>query len=54
MPAAEKHIGIIYNISSSSAIAFMDDSVASMERTLGGKVTASVRLVLLLQFPSAR
>ncbi len=37
MPAAEKHIGIIYNISSSSAIAFMDDSVVSMERTLGGK-----------------
>ena len=37
MPQSEKHIGIIYSISSSSAIAFMDDSVVSMERTLGGK-----------------
>src|SRR5271157_2165625 len=37
MPAAEKHIGILYNISSSSATAFMDDSVVSMERTLNGK-----------------
>ena len=38
MPAAEKHIGTIYSISSSNAIAFMDDSIVSMERTLGGKV----------------
>ncbi|HTR80638.1 MAG TPA: DUF87 domain-containing protein [Bacteroidota bacterium] len=38
MPAAEKHIGVIYSISSSTAIAFLDDSITAMERTINGKV----------------
>ena len=37
MFATEKHVGIIYSISSSTAIAFLDDSVVSMERALNGK-----------------
>ncbi|MGA7159957.1 MAG: ATP-binding protein [Bacteroidota bacterium] len=37
MPATDKHIGNIYSISSSTAIAFLDDSIVSMERTLNGK-----------------
>ena len=37
MPSSEKHVGIIYSVSSSTALAFLDESVASMERTLKGK-----------------
>ncbi|MGA9408481.1 MAG: ATP-binding protein [Bacteroidota bacterium] len=37
MPASEKHVGTIYSISSATAIAFLDDSIVSMERTLNGK-----------------
>ncbi|HTY10476.1 MAG TPA: ATP-binding protein [Bacteroidota bacterium] len=37
MPASEKHIGTIYSISSSSAMAVLDNTIISMERMLGGK-----------------
>src|SRR3990172_11325025 len=37
MPSTEKHLGVIYSINSPTAIALLDDSIASMERTLSGK-----------------
>lgn len=37
MPSADKHIGVIYSISSSIAVAYLDDTLVSMERTLNGK-----------------
>lgn len=37
MPSTEKHLAVIYSINSSTAVALLDDSIASMERTLSGK-----------------
>ena len=36
--ASEKHIGVLYEISSSTATILLDDSLVSMDRTIGGKV----------------
>ncbi|HTX19812.1 MAG TPA: helicase HerA-like domain-containing protein [Bacteroidota bacterium] len=37
MSSAEKHIGVVYSISTLTALAFLDDSLTKMERTINGK-----------------
>ncbi len=37
MPASEKHIGVVYSISTLTALAYLDDSLTTMERTFNGK-----------------
>lgn len=37
MSTTEKHLGVIYSISSSTAVALLDDTIVSMERTINGK-----------------
>ena len=37
MPSAEKHIGVVYSVSTLTALAYLDDSLTTMERTFNGK-----------------
>ncbi len=37
MSTTEKHLGVIYSVSSSTAVALLDDAIVSMERTINKK-----------------
>jgi DNA helicase HerA-like ATPase len=51
MPSADKHIGVVCSISTLTAVAYFDDPMISMERTLNGKVYLAGQIGAFVSIP---